>query len=78
MFSEGCCKDELLGFWDVLSGLSPFMVLELFFCFETVDFEFFFRGEVCVDDGGEYAERNELDFLCKRLSGFGGGVSIAR
>ena len=54
------------------------MVLELFFCFETVAFEVFLRGEVCVDEGGEYAERSELDFLFRRLSGFGGGVSIAR
>ena len=77
-FSEGCCKDALLGFWDVVSGLSPFMVLGLFFCFETGAFEVLLRGEVCVDDRGEYAERSELDFLFKRLSGFGGGVSIAR
>ena len=81
MFSEGCCKDELLGFWDELSGLglSPFMVVELFFFFfETVAFEISMRGEECVEDGGEYAERSELDFPCRSLSGFGGGVSIAR
>ena len=77
-FSEGWCKDELLGFWDELSGLSPFIVVELFFCFEAVASKFCLRGEVCVDDGGEYAERSELDFLFRRLSGFGGGVSIAR
>ena len=53
------------------------MVLEFFFCFETVAFEVFLRGEG-VDEGGEYAERSELDFLFRRLSGFGGGVSIAR
>ena len=80
MFSEGCCKNELLGFWDELSGLglSPFMVVELFFFFEAVAFEILLRGEECVEDGGEYAERSELDFPCRSLSGFGGGVSIAR